>query len=144
MLDKSMKHVPSMVLSNTCDVDLHNTRLFHSNIVYSPILNLHKYEQALRAKTKNQEKISGHIESIRKQHITQIFYLPEIQDTLEESIVFLDRLCHCPNNFIDRDKLSSERTFTLSDYGAYLFLLKLSFHFTRIQDQVERGSLLTS
>ena len=47
-----------------------------------------------------------------------------------------------PNTLIERDKINYNRIFTLSDYGAYLFLLKLSIHFTRVQDKVERKSII--
>ena len=87
-------------------------------------------------------QITDHINAIKKQEITQIFYLPKFDGKLEESIVFLDRVNNMPNTLIERDKISSNRIFTLSDYGAYLFLLKLSIHFTRVQDKVERKSII--
>ena len=60
---------------------------------------------------------------------------------MDDSIVFFDRVCNFPNNKIPRENLKEQRLFTLSDYGSYLFLLKLSIHFTRIQDKVERKSV---
>ena len=60
---------------------------------------------------------------------------------LLESIVFLDRVNNIPSKFIVRTTVPQKRIFTLSDYGAYLFLLKLSIHFTRIKDNVERKSI---
>ncbi len=140
--DTTVKPVTSMILSNTCDIDLQNKRNFPSQIVYAPIINLGKYRDTLYAKSeKTREQIDSHINSIKKQEITQIFYLPEIDGKLEESIVFFDRVCNCSNKLIDRTTLREKRVFTLSDYGAYLCLLKLSTHFTRIQDKVERKSL---
>jgi len=135
------KPTPSMILSNTCDIDLTNIRNFPSQIVYAPIINLRKYKDALIKKSQKTEKqIDAHIQSVKKQKITQIFYLPSIKDKIEESIVFFDRVCNFPNKMISRENLKNRRLFTLSDYGAYLFLLKLSIHFTRIQDKIERKS----
>jgi hypothetical protein len=139
--DPKIKTVPSMVLSNTCDIDLNNVRNFPSQVVYAPIINLGKYQDALyQNSNKKKEQIDSHIQSIKKQEITQIFYLPGVDGKIDESIVFFDRVCNYPNKLISRENLKDRRLFTLSDYGAYLFLLKLSIHFTRIQDKVERKS----
>ncbi len=140
--DKTVNAVPSMILSNTCDMDLGNIRNFSSQIVYSPIFNLKKYQQALNKNSKKTKaQIDSHVEAIKNQEITQIFYLPKFADKLDDSIVFFDRVCNCKNESIPRDNLRNRRLFTLSDYGAYLFILKLSIHFTRIHDRVERKSL---
>ncbi len=137
-----IKSIPCMILSNTCDIDLVNVRNFPSQVVYAPIFNLKKYQEALyvnSSKTKNQ--IDSHIDSVRRQEITQVFYLPGVENKMDDSIVFFDRVCNFPNNKISRENLKEKRLFTLSDYGSYLFLLKLSIHFTRIQDKVERKSV---
>lgn len=137
-----IKPVPSMILSNTCDIDLSNSRNFPAQVVYAPIFNLTKYQSALSKQSKKtKEQIESHIYSIKNQEITQVFYLPELKGKIDESIVFFDRVCNFPNNLISRENLKEKRLFTLSDYGSYLFLLKLSIHFTRIQDKVERKSV---
>jgi hypothetical protein len=129
-----VKPAPSIILSNTCDIDLDNPRNFPSQIVYSPIFNLEKYRQSLIAKSnKTVEQINAHIASIKRQEPTQIFYLPKLEGRLDESIVFLDRVNNLPSKFVERATVPEKRIFTLSDYGAYLFLLKLSIHFTRIK-----------
>lgn len=138
-----IKPVPGIILSTTCDIDLQNERNFPSQIVYAPIFSLEKYRQALLNNSKKSiEQITDHINAIKKQQITQIFYLPKFDGKIEESIVFLDRVNNMPNTLIERDKITSNRIFTLSDYGAYLFLLKLSIHFTRVQDKVERKGII--
>lgn len=140
--DPKINPSPGMILSNTCDIDTENRRNFPANVVYAPIFNLMKYERMISSSSgKTQEQIDQHIHSIKRQEITQIFYLPPYSDRLEESLVFLDRLNNVPVKMIDRQNLKHQRLFTLSDYGSYLFLLKLSIHFTRIQDEVERKSI---
>ena len=134
------KVVTGMVISNTCDIDPSNQRNFPSQIVYAPIIDFGKYANSLKTKLP-EEKVEGHLQAIRNQYVTQIFYLPPINDNLNESIVFLDRLHNIGNKHYDRNGLGSSRVFTLSDYGNYLFLFKLSLHFTRIQDKVERKSM---
>jgi hypothetical protein len=138
-----IKPAPGIIFSNTCDLDLENQRNFPSQIVYAPIFNLEKYQLSLINKSKKtKEQIIDHISAIKKQEITQIFYLPKLDGKLDDSIVFLDRVNNMPNKLVDRDNVPLKRIFTLSDYGAYLFILKLSIHFTRIQDKVERKSII--
>lgn len=137
-----IKPAPGMILSNTCDIDLKNVRNFPSQIVYSPIFNLKKYQETLYKKSKKtKSQIDSHIQSIKHQEITQIFFLPKLEGKIDDSIVFFDRVVNFPNKLISRENLKEKRLFTLSDYGSYLFLLKLSIHFTRIQDKVERRSM---
>ncbi|MCK9450846.1 MAG: hypothetical protein M0Q90_04085 [Bacteroidales bacterium] len=138
----TIKPVPSMILSNTCDIDLVNIRNFPSQVVYAPLFNLTKYQEALyKNSEKLKEQIDSHIQSIKNQEVTQIFFLPKAAGKVDDSIVFFDRVCNFPNKLISRENLKERRLFTLSDYGSYLFLLKLSIHFTRIQDKVERKSV---
>lgn len=133
------KYRNGMVLSNTCDISPDNKRLFESRMVYAPLVRLSVYRQVLEEEHVKREKIEQHLDSIRNHHITQIFFLPGANDILEDSIIFFDRLSNLPSNYIDRETLTSRRIFTLSDAGHYLFLFKLSFHFTRMQDKVDRG-----
>lgn len=135
----AIKKVPCIIISNTCDSDLSNIRFFSSQLTYAPILNLRKYIKHIKDhSTKTPESIDGHIESIKNQQITQILYLPQ-KGTMEESIVFLDRINNYPNKLIARDLVPKQRLFTLNNYGYYLFLFKLSIHFTRMYDKIDRA-----
>ncbi len=128
-----------MNFSNTCDTDEENSRLFPSNLVYAPIFSLEMYKQELILEgIKNEKSINSHIEDIKKQRITQILYLPKGAKLPEECIIFLDRILHCDNKSIQRKGISNQKIFVLSNYGFYLFLIKLSIHFTRIQEKVDR------
>jgi hypothetical protein len=137
-----IKGAKCLVFSNTCDLDPSNPRFFPSQIVYAPIFDLEKYQSRLSTLPEySSQKVSDHVEAIRRQEITQVFYLPRLGGLLNESIVFLDRINNCSNDFIVRKDLPGQRVFSLGDYGFYIFLLKLSIHFTRIRDKVDRGSL---
>ena len=144
--EEKIGFAPSLIISNTCDIDLSNIRPFQSQICYAPILRLDKYENMLKMSKKYREEESRlqHLEKLRKQHITQVLYLP-IGGGLEyEGVVFLDRIVNCHNKSISREHLSKKRLFSLSNYGHYLLLMKLSIHFCRIQEKVDRdlGRLL--
>jgi len=129
-----------MIVSNTCDIHEEHKRFFSPRICYTPIFNLNKYRQALLEKQVfGENNIDAHLDSIKKQQITQIIYLPSNGTTMDDSIVFLDRINNCKNEYIDRSQLNQSRLFTLSMYGFYIFLIKLSIHFTRIRENVSRA-----
>jgi len=140
--DITAQEAKCMIFSNTCDVDTGNKRgFFTPRIVYAPILSLSKYRSMLvRRRLKSGLAIQEHLRQIRQQKITQAFYLPSHGVLTEDSLVFMDRVCSNSIASIERKDLSKARLFTLSDYGNYLFLIKLSIHFTRMQDGVNRGT----
>ena len=130
----------AIIISNSCDIDSSNPRLVASSICYCPIFNLNKYEVMLKTKYPDLsgEKIPQHIQDIRAQRVSQIFFLPALGKLKEDSFFFFDRICSYDSTSIDRTSLGSKKIFTLSNYGFYLFLFKLSIHFTRIRESVDR------
>ena len=114
-IERGVKKVSCLILSNTCDMDLSNSRI-------------------------NSSKIENHISNLKQQKITQIIFLPA-NSQMEDSIVFLDKIYHVDNRFINRDTLEDQRLFSLSDYGFYMLIFKLSIHFSRIQEKVNRGCI---
>lgn len=139
--DQRLGSLPSMIISNTCDIDPTNKRYFQARVLYSPIFVLEKYENLLISQFVNTGKISkqnieSHIATIKKQEITQILYLPEGCGIESESIVFLDRINNCPAESLYKE--GNEKIFTLSNYGFYILLIKLSIHFTRVREGISR------
>lgn len=66
------------------------------------------------------------------------FYLPKSKN-LDEAVAFFDYTNSFDINYIDRESLKERRLVSLSNYGFYILLLKLSIHFTRVQEKVERN-----
>lgn len=137
--DPTIKSGSALLLSNTCDMDPSNRRLFDSSLTYAPIFSLQRYLGVLLTQV-SKERINVHETDIRQQLITQIFFLPQGGNLPEDSIVFLDRIVSAPSRTIDLDKVPQNRLFTLSDFGAWLLALKLSIHFCRIRDRVDRNA----
>src|SRR5690606_22208774 len=106
--------------------------------LYAPIIAVSRYINILTENGISQEQINSHLKSIREQEITSIFYIPPVEGRIDESMVFLDRISNMRNSLATTKELLSERIFTLSNFGFYLFLLKLSIHFTRIREGVDR------
>ena len=137
-LDYECKYRNGMVFSNTCDLAVENRRLYSSSIVYAPILDLNKYVEQLKSKKIPEDRILNHINDIRRQKVSSALFLPS-NSKIADSIVFFDRMMSIDNSFLSREKLNHKRLFSLSDYGFYLLLFKLSVHFSRIQEKVNRG-----
>ena len=138
--DTRIQAVNAMVISNSCDINPENQRLFSSSICYSPIYALAKYHESLRVRLGRfyYSKIDQLVSEIRSQRITQIFYLPRGGSLEYEGFIFFDRICSCDNSTIPRSGLNDRRLFSLSNYGFYLFLFKLSIHFTRVREGLDR------
>ncbi len=136
--DTTVHKMPVIILSNSCDIALDNKRYLKPNLIYAPIIKLTKYENLLKEKGVGPEILRQHLFSIRNQQITQMFYLPQGSMLEEESIVLLDKINSCDSSIVEREKLKDMRLFSLSDYGFYLFLFKLSVHFTRVREKIDR------
>lgn len=130
--------IPVILLSNTCDMDIENKRLNPCRIMYAPILNLDKYISTLEKNGVSLERINNHVTDIKNQTISQILYLPTAIIYGHDSIVMFDRTISMPISADNIKKMIGSRFFTLSNYGFYLLLLKLSYHFTRVQEKVDR------
>jgi hypothetical protein len=130
-----------MVLSNTCDIAPDNRRLLGPRMLYCPVISFPKYENLLRTAGSLPRGFNadGHLAAIRKQHNSSMFYLPKTDKLGEEAIAVLDRINNCDAQAVDLRELVRNRLFTLSDYGFYLFLFKLSLHLTRIREAVARS-----
>ena len=136
---RKISDVKSVVLTNTCDIDVNNERLNPSYICYSPLILLDKYEQLLLKNLPKKEKIiAEHINTIKKQKVTQIFYLPKGGFLEGDSIIIFNRVSSCLSESVQRDSVKQRKLFTLSNYGFYSFLFKLSLNFTRMGENVDR------
>jgi len=136
--DPSINEAPVMILSNTCDNDPSKERYITANLIYAPIIKLKKLVMLLKENGIEEPRIESLVVSIRKQYVTQVFYLPIGSGVEEESIVFLDKINSC-DNILKGITLKEIRVFCFSDYGFYLLLFKLSVHFTRVQEKVDRN-----
>jgi len=139
-IEDGCKYRSGIVLSNTCDMAPENRRLYSSSIIYAPIMDLKKYVENLQIKNIREDVIKNHVTDIRKQAITSMLFLPA-NSKMPDSIVFLNRITSVDNSYFSREELNKKRLFSLSDYGFYMLLFKLSVHFSRIQEKVNRGHL---
>ena len=108
--------------------------------MYAPIIRFDKYKAMLQKSSIPASRLVNHLEDIKAQKVSQILYLPKGGKMDYEGIVFFDRAISLPltSNFVETK--CTDKLFTLSNFGLYLFLLKLSVHFTRIQERINRST----
>ncbi len=132
----SRKPVSGIILSNSCDIDAANVKAFPRNILFAPIIKLGKYVENLRADGKTQDQIDGILTTIRKQRVTNIFYLPPCPNVTEEGFISMDDIyAHPLLDFLARDR---KPLFKLNQFFFYFFIIKLSIHFCRFQEEIHR------
>lgn len=129
--------VNGILLSNTCDMSTENKRMNPCRIMYAPVLNFDKYAEKLR-KDFSEERVNNHLKDVKAQLISQILYLPKGGKLSYDGIVFFDRAISVPLSEDRVKDMCKRKLFTLSNFGFYLFLFKMSVHFTRIQERIDR------
>jgi hypothetical protein len=131
--------VRGIILSNTCDIATENRRDLPFKIVFSPIIRLSDYVKLLQASEIGAEKIERKLTAIREQKVTNIFYMPPGARLDVEYIARLDDVHSIPSSvFINTSEKS--KIFSLHLVGFHLFLFKISIHFCRFQENIERVS----
>lgn len=138
-----IRAAPGMILSNTCDIFTENEKLVATRLVFATIFQLEKFRNLLirnfvETGKKIEDSINGFIAKVKKQHISHIFYLPAGYGLKQDSFDLFDRVNNLPLSLVNEVDIPQKRIFTLSDYGFYLFLFKLSIHFTRIRENISR------
>jgi len=127
-----------IALSNTCDVTPENNRDLPVKITFAPVIPLSAYNNLLRKNGINEDKISNKMRDIRAQKITNIFYLPCGSKLQEEHIALLSDVHTMPAVYFQNNQKKC-KSFTLSMFGFYLFVFKLSIHFCRFHENVDRS-----
>ena len=135
--------IAGIVLSNSCDINEDNPSLRSRNIIFAPIIPLRSYENRIRNLPDTPEdKIISHLDAIRKQDTTDIFYLPKSGGTPEVIVQFDDIAAQPIGIFTETGE--RKKLFRLNNYGFYIMLMKLSIHFTRFGEELDRGGVQPS
>jgi hypothetical protein len=135
--DNERKLVKGILLSNSCDIDIANKRDLPSRLIFSPIIRLSRYKALLLGNIQDANKVENKITAIKEQKVTALFYLPKGTTLDDDYVAILDDVHTISvNRYMAQN--SKQKLFTLSQVGFYLFLLKLSVHFCRFQENIER------
>ena len=131
------RSVRGIVLSNSCDVDPENLRDVPARVIFAPLVKLAAFKALLEASGISADRITDKISAIKAQRTSNIFYLPAGGSLQEDHVVRFDDVHNMPVaahiKSADREKL-----FTLNNTGFYMLVLKLSVHFCRLQEKVNR------
>jgi hypothetical protein len=130
--------INGVVLSNTCDVTPENKRDLPVNITFSPLIPVEAYTALLIQAGLPRTSIDAKIAAMKRQEVTNIFYVPTGGALKSEHFVLLGDVHSLPAKVYQEDP-NKNKLFTLSQAGFYLFLLKLSMHFCRFHEEVLRG-----
>lgn len=131
--------VRGIVLSNSCDVSPENERQAPSKIVFAPLVKLSTFRKLLESSKINEERIQAKIDAIKAQKTSNVFYIPASGVVSEDYVIRLDDLHSMPAQTLLASQ-SKEKLFTLSQTGFYVFVFKLSVHFCRFQENVNRNA----
>ena len=137
---KKKKEVKGIILSNSCDISSDNQRDLPPRIVFAPIVRLEDYERLLLSAQKNEPKVREKINAIKDQKVTSLFFLPKGGVLDSDHIALLDDLHSIKANSF-YEKREKVKQFALSQVGFYLFVMKLSIHFCRLHENVDRDNL---
>lgn len=132
------KKVRAIIISNSCDIDPDNKGRPFRRISVVPLIKLSKFERLL-LEHYTEGSVRDKLEGIRNQKHSDILYFPPPEGVAEERIAVLDDVHSMSIEGFNSEK--NELDFRLNNAGFYVLLLKLSIHFTRIQESVNRSSL---
>ncbi len=129
---------PVLIMTNTCDINPENKRYHPPYVFYCPIIKLSKYEDSIK-EMMNGQQLGDHISSIKRQEISSMLFLPRYSSIMKvDAIALLDRIVSYDIDYLTQDILKDNRLFSLSDFGFYIFLIKVSIHMTRIRENIDR------
>lgn len=130
---------PAIVISNTCDITDDNIRSTNiKQALLAPFIPVEEYLKDMQVQFKT-EQIRGFYNSLKRQEHSNLFYLPSNHKNNKDYIVFLDKIYWHPVNSLAQvtKNLEQERFLSLSNWGFYLFLLKLSYHLCRLPEDYD-------
>ena len=117
------------------------------------IYPLDEFVKYLNDRDISSEKITGFIKNLKNNLINNILYLPHFVTQfpnfeIPESIVRFDKITTLKTkqlsnfeNIFFRDNNDGDVFFTLSNYGFYLLLFKLSVFFCRFKEGIDRNKI---
>ena len=134
-------YIPALLISNSCDVTVENDRSVNNKeALFAPIIPLDNYLGLKRDLGYTDQQLATFYTALKKQSYTNLIYFPKNEINGQEYIVRLDKISWVPQTaLIDMLKdLDNQRFISLSDWGYYLFITKLSVHLCRVPEEIER------
>lgn len=138
-----LRKVRAIVISNSCDIDPDNKRDIPAKITFVPLIKMSKLEQLFRSSSFNATTTEQKLRSIREQKNSSFFFIPNQGNLDDEYVAWLSDVHSMPmSSFLENT--AKEKLFTLNMTGFYLFLFKLSIHFCRFHENVDRTPMVAA
>lgn len=134
-------YTDALIISNTCDISFDNKHDLNSKqCLLAPLVDFNEYLSDLKSEGYQGEKLEQFANAIKAQLVSNLFYLPYYQKERRDYIVMLDNVFWFPTSELNSyiDKIEENRISSLSQFGHYLFILKLSYHLCRLPEQCDR------
>lgn len=131
----------AIILSNTCDLSTENHHKANTKqCLFAPLIDFSIFSGYLEKEGYNADKLEQFIRTVKGQLVSNLFYLPAVGPENREYVVMLDRVFWFPINELNGylDKINDNRIASLSQFGHYLFIMKLSYHLCRLPEQCDR------
>lgn len=132
----------AMIISNTCDLSTENKRSVNiKQSLVAPVLSLREYFEDLKLAGYSKDQINGCHQVLKQQGYSNLLYLPPKLGSTEDFVVFLDKLVWHPTKSLSQQltNLEHNRHSTLSLFGFYLLVLKISYHLSRLPEEGDRA-----
>jgi|SRR5579859_1638940 len=132
-------YTDAIIISNTCDISFENKRTINAKqCLVAPIIDLQVFLSDLKENGYKDDQIETFSSTVRSQLSSNIFYLPANVKDNKEYIVLLDNIFWFPTAELNSYEIAGTRLASLSHFGYYLFILKLSYHLCRLPETCDR------
>jgi len=131
---------PVVIISNSCDVYPKDENLLDKEALFAHLIPVKSFLTDLESNQYTPEKIESIYNNLKRQAYSNLFYLPPNHLDGQEHIVFFDKTYWHPseNLYGKMENIENERFLSLDQFGFYLFICKLSYHFCRVPEENER------
>jgi len=130
------RSINGMLISNSCDISKDNERVIPSKAIFASLVSVDSYEKLLQKSGMEKGAIADKLDAIRAQKVTSMFFLPKGCRLETDHVAILDDLHSIPSDhYLGKNP---QKLFSLSSVGFYLLVMKLSIHFCRMHEEVDR------
>lgn len=132
----SLKTGRVLLLSNTCDVSEENKRDQPIRVTVAPVVSLDRLAAILNRGGASNDRVESRIRAVRQHSVNSMFLMERGAGIKEDSVVLFDQIQSLPLSLFAH--YSPRRVATLSQAAHWILLVKISIHFSRLQEKVRR------
>jgi len=131
-----LRHTRVMLLTNTCDASAENARTSPVRVTIAPLVRIQRWREVSLSEGVSATGFESKLKALKAHKVSTALYLPAGAGLESESVVFFDRIQSMP--IVTFDAASPRRLATLSNQAFWLLTIKLTIHFSRLQEGVSR------